>query len=220
MYIWGLPTLPVETTRRTTDEQSRPAKRRRQEGELQFPTITVDNVAWEASSRRFLFIVDCKPLMQICCGHIPLLNEDLRPLCERLTGNLVGILEQGWRPPSEESYPVKWRRRCHNTVADLLCKHTMDMKQSWKRTWPPPPGGHHGRTNFLIFSDGGHRPGTSSASAWIICWAICRDGGASWQYSPMAAEGIFFAEPIGSFKAECIALESATLHFNKYTNLH
>ena len=66
-FKWGLPALPVRTAEPTGAETSRSPKKQRLGGDLHIPKIDLDSVAWEADSRRFLFIVDCKPLMEVAC---------------------------------------------------------------------------------------------------------------------------------------------------------
>ena len=127
-----------------------------------------------------------------------------------MTNNIVKILDNGRAPFRDEADPVQWSRRVNNKVADSLCNYTMDNRHSWQKTWTRPEGIDIDEANLLLFSDGGSRRGTCSASAWIM-FIRGHD-----TYHPLAAKGMFFTEALSSFTVECIALENAIEHAMRF----
>ena len=155
--------LPQHTPEETF-EQPEKRPRRTLQVELQVPDLCFDGIMWQSSSRRVVFRVDCMPLMSICCGELPLLNDDLRPVCHRITNNIVQICETGRSPLRDTAGPVEWRKRDQNKVADFLCNYTMNTSHSWRQTWSLRDDFDIDEANLLIFSDGGSRL-TCSVSA-------------------------------------------------------
>ena len=130
---------------------------------------SMDSLLPDECPRRFLFVVDCKPLQRIVCGHSVLLAPELRPLFTRIVTNVTTILDISWLPPDGWRDPVDWRRRERNKVADYLVNYTMDVKESWSESFAWQfQGVPLNECNLAIHSDGGSRRDSCSASAWII----------------------------------------------------
>ena len=55
-------------------------------------------INWGRSSMCFVLVVDCRPVQSICCGHAPLQDEGVKPAYERITNNIVSMMEAGWDP--------------------------------------------------------------------------------------------------------------------------
>jgi hypothetical protein len=60
--------------------------------------VQAEPYPWQDNQGRFTFIVDCKPLQEIICGHIPLIGDSLRPVLRRTVNNLEAILDMNWLP--------------------------------------------------------------------------------------------------------------------------
>jgi hypothetical protein len=88
-----------------------------------------DSLLPDEGPSRFLFVVDCKPLQRIVCGHSLLLAPELKPLFTRIVKHIATILDIGWLPPDGWRDPVDWRRRERNKVADYLVNYTMDARE-------------------------------------------------------------------------------------------
>ena len=67
--------------------------------------------------------------------------------------------------------------------------------------------------NCMIHSDGGTRATRCSASAWILDVGVF--DGEKWVAHHFAMGGTFYAEPISSFSAECLALMEAILFLRR-----
>ena len=91
---------------------------------------------WEASGRRFVFIMDSQIMQKILCGHAGLSNEYFRPVFQRVTTNLLQLLSWNWLPPLDTADPVQWRAREFNARADWLCNKALDNQSSFTYVEP------------------------------------------------------------------------------------
>lgn len=163
--------------------------------------------AWDNHHQRFTFIVDCQPLCQIVNGKCPLLQDDLAPVYERMTGRIFKMLGCGWRPNCLRADPVNWHRREHNEIADFIVNHTMECRKDWQFVFKAPCSDFNiQHANLICHSDGGTRAGSCSASGWIV--EACVIQGDAQHTFPLAMAGSFFDQPVSSFSAELIALDA------------
>ena len=178
------------------------------------PTVETVPYRWQDHQRRSTFIVDCKPLQEIVCGHIPLIGDSLRPVFRRMVSNLDAILDMTWLPRYNWHDPVIWRRREYNHVADYLANLTMDEGRSWinELAWPFEAWTIR-HCNIVVHSDGGSRA-MCSAAAWVVEVGICR--GSEWEYKPIAMGGTYLEVRVSSFMAEALALEACTNYVKKF----
>ena len=165
-----------------------------------------DFLQWVSSRGHFAIISDCKPLVEVAMGLCPLADSSLLPVFQRLTSNLSSLLLGGLKPPHQSADPVLWRSRQHNRIADHLVNVTMDLKESWEQLFLPSENvTNH---NFVMHCDGGTRAGKCSAAAWVLEAQSTTESGT--EVLLLARKGIFIADPVSSFTAELLALESCT----------
>ena len=172
-------------------------------------------INWWRERGCFCFVVDCKPLAQVLCGHVPLHTPSLAPLFERVAGTLFQLLEGGWTPCEQSEDPVLWHRREFNRIADFAVNHTMDRKQDWLHSFTCPIVNFSPlEANYVCHSDGGARANSCSGAAWIIEARVVRDD--QRHIFPVAMAGVFLRDPVSSFLAEAIALEEAVNFLGNY----
>ena len=98
-----------------------------------------------------------------------LLAHGSRPMFDRISANLVAIIDAGWDPPQRRDDPVQWRRCERNKIADFLVNYTMDISQDWSKEFDWPfPGTSLDDCALLAHSDGGTRAHRCPASAWVV----------------------------------------------------
>ena len=116
-----------------------------------------------------VIVVDCKPLARVLNGQEALVNNDLVPLCTRVTDRLVN-LEIFWNQLYVNPSWITWRPRHLNQIADLAANQVMDSGEDFE-VWsnPLPRPDILSETKVIGFSDGGLRSSSSKAS---IGWAI------------------------------------------------
>ena len=115
---------------------------------------------------RTQFVVDCQPLSNIICGKTPIINNEFAPMCERIFNNLHSIIRLGGTFQNK-SYPIEWRPRNFNQLADALANQAMDL--SMDLFWSSDVNGSWRDKDILVFSDGGFRSKHNAASAaWFI----------------------------------------------------
>ena len=68
--------------------------------------------------------------------------------------------------------------------------------------------------NFVCHSDGGTRPGSCSAAAWILEATVLENGLPT--NHPIAPGGKYIGSPISPFLAEAIALDEATSYMSRF----
>ena len=148
-------------------------------------------------------MVDCKPLSRVLNGQEALGNNDLVPLCTRVTDCLVN-LDTFWNQLYRNPTWITWRPRHLNQIADQAANQVMDSGEDfevWSEPLPRPDTLRD--TKVIGFSDGGLRSSSSKASiGWVIVaindrgvWVLGKGG--------MAVEG----GRAGSFSVEAIGLE-------------
>ena len=214
---WGLPgTKPVE---RSTGQHCAP-KRRKSFSLDDFPESVIPGAAydWDSVCRKFVCVVDCRPVQQVLCGCSALVDDSLRPVFSRTARHIAESLDAGWTAPRRWHDPVYWKRREMNKTADYLVNFTMDEARSWTYDFQWPFEGHAPHEcNFVAYADGGTRNGTSSAAAWFVEVGFYHTSG--WTFKPISMGGHFLSEPESSFLAESIALEEC-LRILKHIILH
>ena len=163
----------------------------------------------------FVFVVDCKPLYQVTCGHAQLTSPHLQAVFRRICGNLSAILAKGWRPPNIWSDPVMWHRREYNIIANYLANYTMDRKESWSEDFQMAlPGGSLTNCQIVAHTDGGTRIAQCSATGWVVeLGTQIRD---EWQFFKIAMGGTYLTEPISSFTAESLASEECSVFVRRF----
>ena len=208
---WGLP----QFDRRAEPQEKPPACKKQRLHNHTLDSIPISHAGlqreqadydWELCGRRFTFIVDCKPLQAVVCGHSLLEDDGLQPTMAQLLQNLGCILDEGWIPPRAWHDPVVWTRRERNQKADFLANLTMDRAATWATAndWPFE-GWSLNECNLVAHTDGGTRRAKNcSASAWIVeVGRLTKDG---WEYKNLAIGGTYFEKAISSFSAEALAL--------------
>ena len=106
--LWKLPLLQAlakETVPITGDVP--PAKRRRLRMLddcvlIRSPSDADPPLTWKYGAKELIFIVDCKPLQQIICGHAPLRNDELAPVLHKMSENIAFVMELGWNSPCHQ----------------------------------------------------------------------------------------------------------------------
>ena len=152
------------------------------------------------------FIVDCKPLSRVICGHDCLKSPELAPVFERMTTALFHVMGSGWSPHTLCADPVLWHQRECNCLADFLVNYTMDIQQSWEKCFVPTDDGFVlTDANIVSHSDGGTRAGQCSGAAWVV------EAITSNKTFTLLMGGIFLQKPVSSFLVESLALESAIM---------
>ena len=91
----------------------------------------VPDVLWEGSTRRIVFITDCKPLAGVVNGTTALTDQRLAPMFERITSNIFKVIQSGWRPARDIDDMICWQQGAWNVRADYLANYTMDERKSW-----------------------------------------------------------------------------------------
>ena len=163
---WGLPAAKqaeprTESSADHTTKNDGSEDRRKEDFE-------VLELEWEAASQRFGLIVDCQPLQQIMCGHIPLLNENYHPLLTRALNSIVGVVRHGWLPSTGRSDPIIWTRRENYYLADYLCNWTMDVKKtSWREEKQRGPN-----ASSLLLMVGLARNALQVPGFWAHLWML------------------------------------------------
>jgi hypothetical protein len=210
---WGLPTIASKKEPAAICMEP-PEKKAKQYGFDGVPSshweqASEETYDWHRKSCSFAFIVDCKGLQSLVCGHSSLQGDGLKPIFERTLTNLVNLYDRGWTPAVPWDDPVAWQRREKNKIADYLANLTMEHKNTWSReaAWPFP-GYSLEEVNVLAHSDGGTRHGQCSAAAWVVELGLFLEG--RWIYKVLSMGGTFFQTPISSFSAELRALESCS----------
>ena len=166
-------------------------------------------LSWDVPQCRFVFVSDCKPLVQVLNGYSPLASTSMLPLFHRVTNHLASLFEHGLLPNCRHLDPVIWRRREYNKKADYLVNYTMDRRQSWHQICKMPvPKLSLKQANFIAHFDGGTRGDDCSAAAWILEARFFHDG--NLVETPIAFCGKFLCPAVSSFMSEAIALESCT----------
>ena len=208
---WGLPLHDLQGALHSPETSpllSRSKRQRRHDFDLaNLPRLHGENcgrLCWDRVAGSFVFIVDCKPVVDILCGRAPLLCSDLKPMYERMTTNLGRLLQSGRRPHELVGDPVLWQRRENNVIADYIVNHTMDRRESWNYTCDgdTPIG-----ANLVCHSDGGRRDESCAGAAWFV--ETLRDAHGMESCTPLAMRGIFISSSVSSFVAESIALDDA-----------
>ena len=156
-----------------------------------------------ATKPGLVIVVDCKPLARILNGQEALVNNNMVPLCTRVTDRLVA-LQTFWNQLYDTSLWVTWRPRHLNQIADQAANLVMDSGVDftvWANPLPTPET--LARTKVIGFSDGGLRGNSGKASiGWVI--VAVNDRGV-WQLGSggMAVN----CGAGGSFAVEAIGLE-------------
>ena len=122
--------------------------------------MTKDAVNYLAG--RTQFVVDCQPLSNIVCGKTPIINKEFARICERTFNNLLSIIRTGGTFQNK-SFPVEWRPRNFNQLADEWANRAMDLGTDL--SWFSDVNGSWSDKDILVFSDGGFRSKYGVASA-------------------------------------------------------
>ena len=162
---------------------------------------------------RIQFIVDCQPLSNIICGKTPITNVEYSPICERIFNNIHSIIGMGGTFHNR-SYPIEWRPRNFNQLADKLANDSMDLKCDI--SWFSDTHGSWREKDVIIFSDGGFREKqAASSAAWVAIERPSTVVGSLGEYGVTTIIGkgatLLNAGCSSSFMAEAIALEAATV---------
>jgi hypothetical protein len=226
--LWGLPRMANQADARSTVALARIRNEANEANEKSLLTHSdmpashcdtdVDTYGWHYECHACIFVVDCKPLQEVVCGHSPLKGDSLRPVLRRITNNLAAILAVKWSPPAAWGDPILWRRRDHNIMADFLANWTMNEQRSWVEhlDWPFDAGTYHS-CNLVVHSVGGSRT-NCSAAAWVVEAAVLLES--EWIYRPIARGGTFMTPAVSSFAAESIALECCTAFVKEFVEKH
>ena len=218
---WGLPELPARAT--TVSSPGLPPRAKKVRSAHAIADCPAQHslayaghhVEWGDLERRVAFVVDCQPVQRIAMGLLPLNDPASEQIFEGICDNLAKIIGAGWLPPQVWHDPVIWRKREHNLVADFLVNFTMDSQGSWSKHFDFPfPGVAFDSCNFIVYSDGGTRAQSCSATGWVI--EVGRFVDEAWDFRPLVMSGRFFATPISSFQSEALALEECTLFLLKF----
>ena len=97
---WGLPSLQAVLGLEAPAQEGLIQKRRKVLHPLEdLPRDHGDKcppVEWWRSHKCFCFIVDCLPLAQVICGHVPLSALEMAPMFERMAGALFNLVDADW----------------------------------------------------------------------------------------------------------------------------
>ena len=216
---WDLPVMGADVGSEKEPTPSSPAKYRKVLHALEdLPKHHGDEcppINWWREHGCFCFVVDCKPLAEVLCGHVPLHTPNMVPLFERVASSLFQLLEGGMTPCEQSEDPVLWHKRDFNRIVDFAVNHTMDYKRSWLHNFKCPVVNFRtSEANYVCHSDGGTRANSCSGAAWIIEARVVRNDHR--HVFPVAMAGVFLQDPVSSFLAEAIALEEAVNFLGKY----
>lgn len=163
---WGLPVIKANPTGQDLEATVPAAPRtKRHKGSFSCfdngPTAHGEHapqIEFWRSSNCITFVVDCKPVADIVCGHVPLRTDSLFPVYERLTSTIFEFMPAGWTPATRIADPVLWHRRENNQIADFLANFTMEVGESWlKEIAPMVPNVSLCEAIIICHSDGGTR---------------------------------------------------------------
>ena len=175
-----------------------------------------DDSAWETTTGRIWFQVDCKGVADVLNGDAVLDARHLECIFKRMTRRLLALSQQGWDTRHLADPYIIWSPRAHNTPPDHLCNAAMDNKMDF--VWHDKnkvAEAMERKFCIKVCVDGGMRgpPGhpTQSAMGVTIYRRVIQQSGPthSYAYDPMYYSAQQLYNVSSAFQSESMALECA-----------
>ena len=148
----------------------------------------------------------------ILSGHEKLKQENLRPYCRKIVGNVNRMLNAGWTLHHWAADPVIWVPRELNAKADNICNKVMDDKAPYMYRHKDIRAIMQTKFNLKICTDGGVRGGRVSGTGWAVYAVQVDELGWEKRNVIIMEGGKHMDWGMSSLEVEIRALEEAMTH--------